>query len=87
MAHKPLHIVPLASETRTHLTTAEAAVHMNRAEQTLRLWAMRENGPVRPVRVFGRLAWPVAEIRRALGLREVEEHAHTPAQEARYGLR
>ncbi len=29
---------------------------------------MRENGLIRPVRVNGRLAWPVAEIKKALGL-------------------
>lgn len=27
-----------------------------------------ENGPLRPIRVHGRLAWPVAEIRRLLGV-------------------
>jgi hypothetical protein len=58
--------VPLDKETRASLTTQEAAFHLNRAQQTLRLWAMRENGPIRPIRVHGRLAWPVAEIRRVL---------------------
>jgi hypothetical protein len=29
---------------------------------------MREDGPIRPLRVNGRLAWPVAEIRRVLGV-------------------
>jgi hypothetical protein len=58
--------VPLERETRSALPTPEAAYHLNRAEQTLRLWAMRENGPIRPLRVNGRLAWPVAELRRVL---------------------
>ena len=65
MATSPLS-VPLESETRTALSTKEAAYHLNRAEQTLRLWAMREDGPIRPMRVNGRLAWPVAEIKRLL---------------------
>jgi hypothetical protein len=59
-------IIPLESECRTNLRTAEAAFHLNRAPQTLRLWAMCENEPIRPIRVNGRLAWPVAELRRVL---------------------
>ena len=66
MANTSLYPVPLDRETRSALPTPEAAFHLNRAQQTLRLWAMRENGPLRPIRVNGRLAWPVAEIRRIL---------------------
>lgn len=61
-----IQLVPLPQETRATLTTAEAAAHLNRAPQTLRAWAMREDGPVRPLRINGRLAWPVAELRRLL---------------------
>lgn len=68
MAAKTVQLTPLALETRTALPTPEAAAHLNRAEQTLRLWAMREDGPVRPIRINRRLAWPVAELRRVLGL-------------------
>ena len=53
----------LANETRTHVPTACAAFWLNRSPQTLRAWACFENGPVRPVRVGGRLAWPVAAIK------------------------
>ena len=66
MATTALHIIPLDRESRTNLPTPEAAFHLNRAQQTLRIWAMRENGPLRPIRVHGRLAWPVAELRRLL---------------------
>jgi len=59
-------LTPLDREPRAALPTPEAARHLNRAQQTLRLWAMRENGPIRPIRVNGRLAWPVAEIRKLL---------------------
>lgn len=59
---------PLPTETRTHVGTDCAAWHFGREPQTLRLWACRENGPIRPIRVNGRLAWPVAEIKRALGV-------------------
>ena len=50
------HSTPLERETRANLPTNEAAYHLNRAQQTLRIWAMRENGPLRPIRVNGRLA-------------------------------
>lgn len=59
-------IVPLADERRTIITTKEAAAHLNREPQTLRLWACKETGPIRPVRVNGLLGWPVAELRRLL---------------------
>lgn len=60
--------LPLDQETRTVLPTAVAAFHLNRSQQTLRWWAMREGGPLRPLRVHGRLAWPTAEIRKLLGV-------------------
>jgi hypothetical protein len=68
VAAKTIQPVPLAHEVRTALPTNEAAFHLNRADQTLRLWAMRQDGPLLPVRVNGRLAWPVAELRRVLGV-------------------
>lgn len=52
----------LDSETRATLSTDEAAFHLNRRAQTLRIWACLENGPIRPVRINGRLAWPVSAI-------------------------
>ncbi len=71
MASNPVQLVPLDKEPRAGLTTAEAAAHLNRAQQTLRLWAMREDGPVRPLRINGRLVWPTAELRRVLGVSNV----------------
>lgn len=56
----------LAHERRTHVETACAAYHLGRKPQTLRVWASSETGPLRPIRVNGRLAWPVEEIRRLL---------------------
>ncbi len=58
----------LKEETRTHVTTALAAYHLSRKEQTLRIWACNESGPLRPIRVNGRLAWAVADIKRILGV-------------------
>lgn len=68
MAINKVQLVPLTQEPRSVLTTAEAARHLNRAEQTLRLWAMRQDGPLQPIRVNGRLAWPVEGLRRVLGV-------------------
>ena len=68
MAAKTFQPVVLDAETRSTLPTPEAAFHLNRANQTLRLWACREDGPIRPIRINGRLAWPVAELRRVLGV-------------------
>ena len=68
----------LESVTRPTVETASAAHYLNRRPQTLRGWACLENGPIRPSRIFGRLhwktadlrrlAWPVAELRRLLGV-------------------
>jgi hypothetical protein len=57
---------PLEQETRSHIPTNEAAPHLNRKDQTLRAWACLENGPIRPIRINGRLAWSVAAIRELL---------------------
>lgn len=70
MASNPVQLTPLHQEKRATLPTSEAALHLNRAQQTLRLWACKENGPIRPLRVFGRLAWRTAEIKRLLGAGE-----------------
>lgn len=58
----------LESISRSHVDTEAASYYLNRKTQTLRIWACKENGPLRPVRVLGRLAWPVADIKRLLGL-------------------
>lgn len=59
---------PLESVTRPNVDTAAAAYYLNRRPQTLRGWACLENGPLRPLRINGRLAWPVSELRRVLGV-------------------
>jgi hypothetical protein len=57
---------PLDSVTRPTVPTDAAAYYLNRKSQTLRAWACLENGPLRPVRINGRLAWPVAAMRTLL---------------------
>lgn len=61
-------VVPLELETRTALPTAEAARQLGRQPQTLRGWACLENGPLRPLRINGRLAWRTADIKSLLGV-------------------
>lgn len=59
----------LEAVTAPNVSTAQAAHYLNRAPQTLRIWAMgKVPAPIRPLNVGGRLAWPVAELRRLLGL-------------------
>ena len=57
----------LETVNRPAVDTA-AAYYLTRRPQTLRGWACHEDGPLRPVRIMGRLAWPVADIRRLLGV-------------------
>lgn len=57
---------------RPTVPTEQAAYYLLRQPQTLRAWACTETFPdgLRPVRVAGRLGWPVAGIRLALGVSE-----------------
>lgn len=59
---------PLELVSRPTVPTDQFAYYINRKPQTCRAWACLENGPIRPLRINGRLAWPVAEIRILLGL-------------------
>lgn len=48
------------------LNTAQAARAIDRRPQTLRRWACMGDGPIRPVKIGGRLAWRVEDLRRLL---------------------
>lgn len=55
--------------TRPTVPTEQAAYYLNRRPQTLRSWAMRSGtGPISCLRINGRLAWNVSDIRTALGV-------------------
>ena len=56
----------LESVTRPTVDTAAAAYYLNRRPQTCRAWACLENGPIRPIRICGRLHWKTEDIRRLL---------------------
>ena len=65
---EPQQFPPLELVNRPTVDTAAAAHYLNRRPQTLRGWACLENGPIRPIRINGRLAWPVSELMRVLGM-------------------
>lgn len=48
------------------VATSHAAKVLNRRPQTLRKWACLENGPIRPIRINGRLAWRVTDLQALL---------------------
>lgn len=65
---RPDAVTPLALETRATIPTEEAAYHLGRRPQTLRLWACRQNGPILPINIYGRLGWPVKRLRQLVGV-------------------
>ena len=67
---EPQQFPPLELVNRPTVPTEQAAYYLNRRPQTLRGWACAEtfDAGLRPVRINGRLAWPVAGIRAALGV-------------------
>ena len=69
-ALEPQQFPPLESVTRPTVDTAAAAFFLNCRPQTMGGWACAETFPegLRPVRINGRLCWPVAGIRAALGV-------------------
>ena len=57
---------PLDQVNRPTVPTDAAAYYLNRRPQTLRAWACLENGALRPIRICGRLAWKVSDIKSLL---------------------
>ena len=60
--------IPLELETRPTVNTAAAAHHLQKAKQTMRTYACKENGPIRPIRVGAHLHWKTDDIRKLLGV-------------------
>jgi len=60
------NFIPLEQVTNPTVPTDAAAYYLNRKSQTLRSWACLENGPLRPIRINGRLAWPTLGIKTLL---------------------
>lgn len=59
---------PLELVNKPTVPTEQAAYYLDRRPQTLRAWACLENGPIRPLRINGRLAWSVADLKKLLGV-------------------
>lgn len=59
---------PLETVTRPVLTTREYAYYTNIAEQTAWIYACKETGPIRPVKIGRRLGWPTAAVKRLCGV-------------------
>jgi hypothetical protein len=58
---------PLETVQRPLLGTNAAAFYLNARAQTMRLWASRDKGPIRPVRIGGRLRWRTSDVKRLVG--------------------
>ena len=50
------------------LPTDQAAAYINRSPQTLRKWSCLDCAPlgIRPIRINGRLAWRVSDLKKLL---------------------
>lgn len=59
---------PLEAVTLPTVETAAAAHYLRRKQQTLRAWACHEDGPLRPIRIHGRLHWRTADLCKLLGV-------------------
>ena len=67
-AQTPQQFQSLELENRPTVDTAAAAYYLRKAQQTMRIWACKENGPLRPIRVGAHLHWKTADIRKLLGV-------------------
>lgn len=65
---QPNNYPPIELQTKPILTTKEAAYYMNRAVQTLRIWACKETGPIAPIHMGGPLGWKTSEVRKIIGI-------------------
>ena len=72
-ATEPQQFPPLELVNRPTVPTEQAAHYLLRRPQTLRGWHSQGTCPdgLRPVRINGRLGWPVAGIRAVLGMEGV----------------
>jgi hypothetical protein len=61
-----IQVVISSTDLPEVLSTKLAAIAINRKPQTLRKWACLECGPIRPIRINGRLAWRVSDLRKLL---------------------
>ena len=65
---EPEQFPPLEQVTKPNLTTKEFCFYTNLAEQTAWLYACKESGPVRPIRIGRRLNWPTKAVKTLCGV-------------------
>ena len=65
--HKQTAYPPLELVTQPYVGTAAAAHYTNRKQQTLREWASKGSGPIKPKRINGRLEWSVLDLKSLAG--------------------
>ena len=58
----------LEDVSKPSLSTQEIAYYTGMAPQTWRKHACYETGPIRPVRLLGRLRWSTSQVRALLGV-------------------
>ena len=59
---------PLEMVTKPLLTTGELCHYANIRPQTAWVWACKESGPVRPIRIGRRLGWPTKAVKQLCGV-------------------
>jgi hypothetical protein len=59
---------PLEEIQQPLLDTRAAAYYLKAQEQTMRAWAARGTGPLKPVRIGGRLRWRTFEVKKLIGI-------------------
>jgi predicted DNA-binding transcriptional regulator AlpA len=64
----PTDFPPLEAVTKPNLTTKEFCHYTNLAEQTAWLYACKETGPIRPIRIGRKLNWPTSEVKKLCGV-------------------
>ena len=67
-ATDPQEFPPLELVTKPNLTTKELCHYANIAEQTAWVWACKETGPVRPIRIGRRLQWATKAVKQLCGV-------------------
>ena len=59
---------PLEEIQQPLLDTKAAAYYLMAQEQTMRSWAARGTGPLKPVRIGGRLRWRTSDVKKLVGI-------------------
>lgn len=65
---EPQQFPPLEQVSKPNLTTKEFCFYTNLAEQTAWVYACKESGPVRPIRIGRRLNWPTKAVKELCGV-------------------